>query len=172
MQIFLTSPDYAQCARDLDDVRLRKIIVESAQIASTALWINNCDLAETLTSQGLCYLPSHENRPLVKWAASDYEVFRDCLRYCQCLCDEYFDRFYKKHKTFNICMNLVSIALPKHFKKYEQWVEIVYVNATTNHKHIHDVYEAYRQELCLKWKNDKKPPIWTNRQQPHWYKGE
>lgn len=40
MQIFLTSNNYNQCAKDLDDLRLNKIIIEAAQIASTAVWMN------------------------------------------------------------------------------------------------------------------------------------
>ena len=166
MQLFLTSPDYNQCAKDLDDKRLNKIIVESAQIASTALWMNNCDAAETITSNGLCYLPTHEKHPLCIWAASSYRNYLEVLRHGLALCKEYTFRTRKIHKTFNIIDHLRWGVFPFNFKFQEYPTQ--QPNCTTNHKHIDDVYKAYRLELLFKWANDKKAPTWTNRQRPNW----
>ena len=44
-------------------------------------------------------------------------------------------------------------------------------NHTTNHKHITNIYEAYRLCLVEKWKNDKVAPKWTKRPVPEFYKG-
>lgn len=38
--------------------------------------------------------------------------------------------------------------------------EIEFVNCTTNHKHIDNVFEAYKAELNLKWANDIRTPTW------------
>jgi len=165
MQIFLTSPDYKQCAKDLDDKRLQKIIVESAQIASTALWMNNCDVAETLTSNGMCYLPTHEHHPLCKWAAESYGNYIEVLRYGIALCDEYYFRTRKIHKTFFIISLMIRKIFAIDFKYHEE--PTLQPNCTTNHKHIDNVYEAYWQELLYKWANDKQAPTCTIRNMPN-----
>ena len=162
MQMFLTSPDYTKCAQDLDDKRLNKIIVESAQIASTTLWILDCDKAETLTSKKECYLPTHENHPLVKWSCENYCNCRNILKYTFELCMEYLYRFGKTHKTLFIFESLSKSFYPYQFRK--NWKPpTVQPNCTTNHKHIEDVYEAYRKELMLKWNDSSK---WTKRKKP------
>lgn len=168
MQMFVTSPDCYQCSVDLDDVRLRKIIVESAQILSTSLWINNCDKAEILTANKLCYLPTHENHPIVKWTSICYGNFKWCLNYCRELCLEYKTRFNKKHKTFNIWLSINNYINNINFKS-EKIERDKHINCTTNHKHIDNVYEAYQLELKNKWFNDKRKPIWTNRNKPNFY---
>jgi hypothetical protein len=167
MQIFLTNPDFSQCAKDLDDKRLNKIIVESAQIASTALWINRCDIAETLYSQGEIYLPTHEHHLLCRWASENYNNFLFVIYYASSLCREYTYRFNKKHKTERIIGNLFCILFDE-FINYEE--KSLMPNCTTNHKHIENIYEAYKSELTLKWNNDKIVPKWTGRNKPKFYK--
>jgi hypothetical protein len=48
----------------------------------------------------------------------------------------------------------------------------IFITYTTNHKHIENIYNAYKKELQLKWKHDKVAPKWTNRQTPNFYKGK
>jgi len=165
MQIFLPSDNLHECAKALDDKRLNKIIVESAQIASTAIWINDCDLAETLVNENKIYLPTHEYHPLCKWASHSYLNYNFTTNYCLFLCMEYSMRFHKKHTTFSK-WPFLSMVLPTVFKDFNQTNPI---NATTNHKHITDIYEAYRLELLYKWKTQKTKPVWTNRKQPEWF---
>ncbi len=66
MQIFWPEYDFKESAKVLDDKRLNKQIIELSQILSTAIWIEDCDLAETLYAGGKIYLPSHENHPVTK----------------------------------------------------------------------------------------------------------
>jgi len=162
MQMFITDPDFRICAEHLDDKRLNKIIIESAQIASTALWINNCFLAEKMYSQREIYLPTHEHHPLCQWAAKKGNM-RTVIHYGAVLCDEYIYRFHKIHTTLDIFWNLfMSVDFCNTSPEY--------INCTTHHKHIENVYEAYRKELTLKWDNDKIPPKWTKRNKPYFYK--
>ena len=35
--------------------------------------------------------------------------------------------------------------------------------------HINDTCEAYKKYLIAKWRHDKLPPKWINREQPLWY---
>lgn len=167
MQIFLTNKELRQCAKDLDDKRLNKIIVESMQIISTSFWINDCDAAETLYSEKKIYLPTHEHHPLVKWCAENNDNYSFVIIYCIHLCYEYKFRFGKFHKTLNILYNLIS---KRYINFYPIEENIKMPNATTNHKHIKNIYEAYKKELILKWNNDKIKPKWTKRDKPNWYK--
>jgi len=168
MNIFFTDSDLAKCARDHDDKRLNKMIIETAQIASTALWINNCDLAETLYSQHKIYLPSHENHPITKWCSSHVENFFHTISFLVELLFEYTLRFSKTHGTYRIfdslCDDNVLWSINTTGNSSRQ------PNCTTHHKHIKDIHEAYRQELVLKWsKLDKHTPKWTNRNVPDFY---
>lgn len=167
MQIFLTSPDMDTCARDLDDKRLNKIIVESAQIASTALWINNCDVAETMYANGHCYLPTHEHHPLVVWASENIGHYYFVLRYGKALCKEYKYRFGKVHKTRAIISRLIVGMYSWDIDKNDMFC--VMPNCTTNHKYVNDIYEAYRLCLLEKWQEQKVAPVWSNRIRPDWY---
>lgn len=168
MNIFLTHKDMSIVAQHHDDKRLNKMIIEAAQIASTALWINNCDIAETMYAEGKIYLPTHENHPIVKWCSLGYMNYCRTTAYGLALCSEYYYRFNKRHNTFTKLLSLVKLPI---WEYPSQRLNIQQPNCTTNHKHIENVYEAYRQELCLKWSTlDKHEPKWTKRDVPVFYK--
>lgn len=166
MQLFVSDSDFRTCAIHLDDYRCNKIIVEAAQISSTALWKTNCDLAETMYSKGEIYLPTHENCELCKWAASSFHNFQKTVNYGLALFEEYLYRFGKPHKTLKILLNLLSIN-QEQFKVFGK--DTPMINYTTNFKHIEDIHEAYKHELILKWNTDKKQPVWTKRVAPIFY---
>ncbi len=65
MQLFVTDINPAVCARHLDDVRLNKIIVESAQLISTSH-------PELIHKP---YKATHINHPLVVWISEDIENY-------------------------------------------------------------------------------------------------
>jgi hypothetical protein len=48
MNIFALDADPVQAAQYANDPHCRKMVLESAQILSTATWLTDCDLAETL----------------------------------------------------------------------------------------------------------------------------
>ena len=52
MQIFLPDHNYHISADSLDDRRLNKQIIELCQILSTAVWLENCNIAEILHAKG------------------------------------------------------------------------------------------------------------------------
>jgi len=141
---------------------LNKIILESAQIASTSVWINECSKAEILCSKGLIYFPSHEHHPLCKWySKSDFHLF-DVVCYGLALCLEYQYRFKKRHKVQTVLFNLLGVNITN---KGETSVQ---PNCTTHFKHL-PLYRAYKAELVFKWQMDKLKPRWTNRKVPDFY---
>lgn len=164
MQIFITYPDYSESAASLDDKRMNKQIIELGQILSTAIWIENCDLAETLYAEGKIYLPTHENHPVIR--NCKYYYF-GAIHYFTTLMLEYRFRFNKEHSCHDMFYSFWNLQYL--FVTYPQ---MEFQNHTTNHKHIENVYDAYKKELQLKWKHDKIAPKWTNRPTPEFYKGE
>lgn len=170
MQIFLSSPDIFNCAKNLDDLRLNKQIIEACQIASTAAWKLDCSFGETLTSQKIAYLPTHENHPLVIWTSENYNNLLSIVQFGLICSNEYYIRFHRAHKTnenfFYFWHKLLDIASFTH--EIINNINLI-PNCTTNHKHIKDIHKAYKQELIFKWKKDKKFPKWTNRQAPEFW---
>lgn len=169
MQIFLLYNNYRLSAVSLDDKRLNKQIIELGQILSTAIWIENCDIAETLYAEGKIYLPTHENHPVVR---NCKHYFKAANYYFQHLLVEYKYRFSKNHKCDSIVDRYWTDTFWDHYYLFNKYIEKPFGNHTTNHKHIKDVNEAYRLCLAEKWKNDKIVPKWTNRPVPIFYKGK
>jgi len=163
MQIFKTTTENSVCAMHLDDKRLNKIITESAQLTSTAIWMNNCDVAETYTGKGLIYYPTHENHPLCKWCSTNDNNYVDVVCYGLALCDEYTYRFHKVHAVQKMLNFLLSIHITNKDKASEP------PNCTKHFKHL-SLYQAYKAELVFKWKRDKKAPTWTKRNLPDFYR--
>lgn len=160
MQIFWPENNYQASAQALDDRRLNKQILELGQILSTAIWIKDCGIAETLTAMKCIYLPSHENHPVIKNCKYYYYEALEYLRIC---CKEYRYRFHKKHKTSSMLHDFESQAYL--FFKYKRRP---FINCTTNHKHIISTNDAYGLCLIEKWGTDKTQPKWTNRPRPTW----
>lgn len=162
MQIFKTSSNLAICAKNLDDKRLNKIILESAQIATTGLWLNDCSKAEILCSMGLIYFPSHEHHPLCEWCSKNNFHLFIVTCYGLALCLEYQYRFKKRHKVQNILINLLSINIKNKEKTSPQ------PNCSIHFKHL-PLHNAYKAELVFKWNRDAIKPKWTNRKIPEFY---
>jgi len=178
MQIFLPYDDFIKSAQAIDDRRLNTQITELAQIMSTVIWIQDCDKAETLYSQELIYLPTHENHPIVKWVCEDKKHVHFCIRYLYWLLWEYHMRFDVSHKVERPIFNILLF----HFRIIQEQLDYIALrvyeyaqNFTTNHKHIDEPFKAYRKELNLKWNNDIMKgnyPKWTKRKEPEFFKKE
>ena len=161
MNIFVTDPDPQKCAIALDDVRLRKMIVETAQLLSTALHEWGHERAADV------YKPTHRNHPCNLWARENAGNFMWLYEHMNALAAEYQYRFEKEHKTAQLLMPFY-MAL---------WTMLSEANGVTPfpnctpYKDWEDVTEAYKQTLRDKWANDKRPPKWTKRELPEWING-
>lgn len=156
MNIFVVSPDTEECAKALDDLRLNKMILETAQLLSTAMRFHG------YTGDNI-YKSTHLNHPCAIWARHSESNYRWLLLYLSDLVEERLNRTGKLHKTYSDIYNqLCSGAelIPKGDMS-------LWPNCTPN-KHIQDVHEAYRVTLKDKWANDKRPPKWTNAIRPEW----
>lgn len=156
MQIFVTHPEPYESAAALDDRRLNKMIVETAQILSTAR-------RQLGDDSPILYKATHANHPCVKWAAHSYHnhVWLKSLFYWLCRVRE--DRGFGAHLTATKLGAELNIVNAKLFKRVHQ---TPFVNCTP-HKEM-DTLEAYRLLLNTKWDNDKLPPKWTQSASPFW----
>lgn len=165
MNIFATDPDPVKSAIALDDKRLVKMCVETAQILSTAVRKTAGD--EVANNRNL-YKSTHANHPCVKWAAEDSAHFAWLIDHGFSLCLEYSIRFGKTHGSMRVIMAISGMFPPCQFPK-----GMTFQNSARNASLDFDysdlpVHEAYQAYLRARWRTDKVPPKWTNRQPPEW----
>lgn len=123
MNIFVLSMDPIQAARFHCDKHVVKMILESAQMMSTAHWIHLTDHAIK------CYAPCHERHPCTIWTAESAENYWWLWHLADELCREYTRRFGKDHATsfrirgvlrHNPCPRVrgtpFALAMPDEFK--------------------------------------------------------
>lgn len=160
MNIFITDENPRLAAINLDDKRVCKMILESAQMMSTAI-IEHGGKAP--------YKATHRNHPCNVWVRESRANYWWLLQHFVWLCDEYTFRYGKIHKSLG------------HLTEFTLGASIIPVNAPTDFvncaahnglglsfKSCPVVTEAYRQYLSQRWDTDKREPKWTGRQQPKW----
>lgn len=153
MNIFVTNLDPVDSAFALDDKRVIKMALESAQLMSTAI---------NFYGGTSPYKPTHLNHPCSIWTRQSSSNYVWLFEHYKALCQAYYDRFGKRHKTLDYILELSNGVklMPKHGLTS-------FMNCTT-FKETYNVCVAYRFELCKKWKADKRPPKWTNSNPPVW----
>ena len=138
----------------LDDKRLVKMVLETAQLLATAIH----HVGGTAT-----YKSTHVNHPCSIWTRRSQANYGWLLSYFVAINDEYTYRFNKNHKClgylpeFTVAVNLFPIA--SQIDLHENCTPL---------KEL-PVYEAYRLTMIDKWRNDKRLPKWTNRNPPEWF---
>lgn len=177
MNIFATSSSPAQCAQALDNRRLVKMTLETAQIICTVL------------SRGP-YKPTHIAHPVVVWVAASPANLCWTRRHFQSLTLEYNLRFKKAHACagamFELCAEIPFVeAGPTSWQ-----------NSARNNQRGFDfthlpVFDAYRAYLAARWRREyqesleephqrwngvrvvrfpRKPaPAWSVRGMPQWF---
>lgn len=155
MNIFSSSPCPIESARNLDDKRCIKMILESSQMLSTAR-----------PHLGLLR-PAFVNHPATKWVAERQEHFDWLYSHLFALHCEYSYRYGKTHKLIDLLDFLAPSSItdlqPKWFVKLTRDG-----SRGLDYTHIPDVHESYREYLVGKWQSDKRPVFWTKRGAPSW----
>jgi hypothetical protein len=165
MNIFATNICPIISAINLDDKRLVKMILESAQLLSSAIYLNDNIIYKDI------YKPTHLKHPCTIWASLNSKNWQWLFVHFHVLCQEYSFRFYKKHATERLLITL------SHYEKCLTVSEQItpFSNCTkskilqVDFTKITNVHEAYKQYLAVKWNNDKTKPKWTNREHPNWF---
>lgn len=154
MNIFVSDFDPMEAAVALDDKRVIKMILESAQLLSTAM---------SLVGLNGPYRITHKNHPCSIWVRTNDSNFLWLTEHFFYLCEEYEYRFNKVHK----CAQYYNL-----FNKSSTFFDISdrmtnFPNCT-EFKDIKETTRAYRAALNKKWQNDKREPKWTKRKPPMW----
>ena len=176
MNIFAVSYHPSDCARALDDKRLRKMLLETAQILCTVL-------NETSgNSRFAPYRSTHPGHPAVKWAsANGSSNFMWLLRLGEAYVKECDYRFGKRYAATEVIewvrsyyeLSLTSAGIRDKVDYVEPDGPRDFFNGARHQglgldfTHL-PVHKAYRKYLNARWPKDKLKPVWTRRKPPAW----
>ena len=169
INIFVTDPDPHVCARNLDDSRVIKQMLESVQML--------CTVADA-DGHSVPYKPTHINHPCVRWLRNHKGNFYWLVAHAYALSSEYTERFDRIHASDPVLFDLMKIY------GYEKHNVLGFQNSARNkehgldYTHIKDVFTAYRLYLDARWNKAirdhalnprKRLPRWTGKMPPSWY---
>lgn len=172
MNIFAVSKHPRKCARALDDIRLNKMILETAQTLCTVI---NLEEKAKVTP----YRSSHTGNALIKWAHADPHHWSWLYHLGEAYGNEIIHRTGRRHASQLVIQGL---TLNWPWLADEPRRDIEFLNRASHSKlgldftHL-PVHEAYRDYLNARWdlqsvtprKNGKiVKPKWTNRGAPSW----
>lgn len=165
MNLFILSLSVTECAQFMFDKHVSKIILEAAQMLSTA--VNIIEPEHNLTTYKTC----HINHPVSIWVRSSLENFMWTIDLVEAMHDEWKYRndhpTYKLHKSYEMAMYLKQHHPSSD--KFEKKGLTPFAQAMPNEFKHDDPIIAYRQYYQ---KDDQKRRIgtWKKRDRPYWYK--
>ena len=104
MNIFFLDETPEKSAKFLCDKHVPKMLLESAQMLSTAVQ-KYTDRIEEL------YKPAYPNHPMTKWVGFNRDCFRWALENAMSISQEYCKRFKKLHKSSKIISTTFTVSL-------------------------------------------------------------
>lgn len=152
MNIFVTSPCPKESAKFLDNSRVVKMTLETAQMLCSAFYELDSNTNDNIT---VPYKNTHRNHPCTVWARSSKDNYHWLLEHGMALCNEYTSRYSKIHKSEAVIRWCKENSNKLIFK-----IETTtpFVNCTTYDNN--NVFIAYKNYLKDKWKTDKRKPKW------------
>lgn len=174
MNIFYLSRDPEQAARWMVDRHVVKMILESAQLLSTAHRVlDGRQIIEAQNGRKLkrwilednrepvLYKATHINHPSAVWTRAAVENYWWLVEHFAALLDEYTHRYGKEHKTGELFYPLQSP--PYNLKDFDATPMLCAM--PDEYKTSEDPVENYRNY----YKHAKKSMhVWTNREPPEW----
>lgn len=152
MNIFYLDENKNTCARYHCDAHVVKMILESAQILCTVLWINHIPAP---------YRPTHKAHPSVLWANHSLSNWIWLKHLAEALNQEYRYRFNheKNHKSYDVIATLQSPPIPD--LGLTEMPQVM----PNEYRHQNPVI-AYRQYFTACKVHLAK---WTKRDIPYWF---
>jgi hypothetical protein len=179
MNIFLTDPCPRQCAINLDDKRVNKMLLETAQLLSAGLVLRSRRLG--LESPKGLYKNTHINHPCAVWTRSSRAAFCWMLEHGFALADEYAYRYNTRRRDKSLlddnryydhaCMRILDIAGANYNMLFplDDLPLIFNFNSSGQNSGI-SVFHDYQLCMSNKWMNlDKAKPLFTRRNRPSFY---
>jgi len=167
MNIFATSECPITSASALDDVRVRKMIIESAQLLSFALIINKDPQATFAMKES----KSHMKHRCAIWAATSMTNYEWLYRHYQALVQIDTTIRNKIHAS----ARFMEVLSPSNITTIPKLPLTEFANCASNlaydidMTHISPVTKAYQEYLIARWGREisiGRFPKWTNRQHP------
>lgn len=152
MNIFYLDADIKQCARFHCDKHVIKMVLESAQILCSVLWLHQIKAP---------YKPTHLSHPCVLWANESLSNWLWLKELASALNEEYKYRFNhkKNHKSYEVISSLeLPPILDRGLTKRPQVLPDEF-------KH-NDPVKAYRQYYKI---GKQHLGHWTKREMPKWF---
>lgn len=186
MNIFLLHDDATVAAQMQCDKHIVKMILELAQMLSTAHRMLDGQLRVEYSESGrkrksyvypnskkdsVLYKATHINHPCSIWVRSGSEQYTWAYEHFVALCNEYTYRYNKIHKTDKLLRNVLRelpenlpncksvrypLAMPDRFITESKWVK--------SFDHAIECYRNYYQSK----QNDFKM-VWSKRSTPEWF---
>jgi len=180
MNIFYVDHNPVVAAQSLVDKHVVKMILESAQLLSTAhryldgvevvgksktgrkakRWVLNDSREDVL------YSATHINHPSAVWCRESVENYNWLVEHFFALGNEYTYRYGKTHKCFQGDLAYMLQSPPNSLKVYE-WTEMPSAMAD-EYKISNDPLTNYRNYYIL---GKSRMHSWKNRQPPEWING-
>lgn len=152
MNIFATDSCPVRSAKYLDDKRVVKMCLETAQILSAALHRHGVKTT---------YRPTHVKHPVVLWAGNSFENYMWTFEHLLALLAEYEERYGRIHKCAELLEELFEGAANLPSSGFEPHRNCARNTAKgIDYGDVEDVYEAYRLYLSDRWEEDKRAPTW------------
>ena len=143
MNIFVLDEDPAQAARYLDDVRLPKMCVESAQMMASALRRHGATGEQMpLTKKGTPYIGGYKHHPCTVWAGDSRANFVWLSLHAIEQCKEYTRRFGKEHACYGPINHMACMWKTAKFE--ENYMTPFAQAMPDEYKYDDDVVKAYR----------------------------
>ncbi len=181
MNLFYLDHDLDKCAEYHIDRHVTKMVLEAAQLLTTALWVDKYIgyVPRKLTSEELGvlkdvkratpsidnrvftrYLSTHENHPSAIWVRSSLEHYYWTVNYANALNDEGMYRGYKSHAS---CTEVNRMPEPTRLPNVGWSTPTL---AMPDQLKSDDAVASYRMFYML----DKAPfASWKRRGKPHWW---
>jgi len=180
MNIFYVDHDPVVAAQSLVDKHVVKMILESAQLLSTAhRYLDGVEVIGTSKTgrkakrwklndsrEDVLYSATHINHPSAVWCRESVENYNWLVEHFFALGEEYTYRYGKKHKCFQGDLAYMLQSPPNSLKVYE-WTEMPSAMAD-EYKISNEPLENYRNYYRI---GKSRMHSWKNRQAPEWING-
>ena len=177
MNIFYLSNNAAEAAQWMVDKHVVKMILESAQLLSTAHRIldgieisgkskTGRNVKRWVLNDGresIIYTATHVNHPSAVWCRQSVENYNWLVEHFYALGQEYTYRYGKVHKCFQGDLAYMLSSPPNNLKNYE-WTKMpsamadeykISDNPLTNYRHYYKVAKSHLHAYTK-----RQPPEW------------
>jgi hypothetical protein len=151
MNIFYLAHNPTDCAQMHCDKHVVKMILETAQLLSTA----HHERGSTAP-----YKPTHRNHPSAVWVRSGVKQYRWAYSLLEALSDEYTLRYGKVHKTWERCSEALSQP-PEGIADLFFTPPPQCMPDECKHSGAVTAYRNYYTQKNLDWIKVGRPMVWT-----------